>query len=151
MELSKESEKTLLRAGKIASEVREYSKKVVKPGANILKIAESLEKMIFEKGGIPAWPVNVSINEIAAHYTPIANEKCVLTEKDIVKVDVGVHIDGHIADTATTISLDKDLQNISDAAEKALKEAIKIATPGAKIGEIGAVIEQIINSFGLKP
>lgn len=151
MEIEKQTEKMLLKAGKIASEVREFSKKLVKPGINMLQVAEQLEKMIFDKGGKPAWPVNISVNEVAAHYTPVYNEKYVFTEKDIVKVDVGVHVDGHIADNATTICLNPDLKNISDAAEKALKEAIKIAVPGAKIAEIGSVIQQTIESYGLKP
>ena len=77
-------------AGEIARKIKEEVKKLVYPGANILDIAETLERMMEEEGGKPSFPVNISINEVAAHYTPKIDEKREVREGDLVKVDFGV-------------------------------------------------------------
>lgn len=138
-------------AGKIASQVREESRKFVVPGKSILLAANTIESRIIELGGKIAFPVNISLNEFAAHCTPKAKEERVFENKDIVKVDLGVHVDGYIADTAITIALDKTKQNMVTTIERALKNAISMATPGTKTGDIGATISETIESAGYKP
>ena len=95
-------------AGKIAKEVREEIKKTVKEGMPLIDICEKVENWIRAKGGKPAFPCNVSINEIAAHYTSPLNDQQIVPEKAIVKIDIGVHVDGYIADTATTINFNPE-------------------------------------------
>ncbi len=143
--------KKYMKAGEIAAFVREESKKFIKPGVLLIDIAEKIESLIKKKGGGIAFPVNLSLNDIAAHYTPIKNDETIFTDKDILKVDIGVHIDGYVGDTAYTISFNKDYKELIKASETALSNAIKIIRPGTKLSEIGSVIEETINSFGFKP
>jgi len=140
-----------LEAGKIASYVREESKKLVKPGESLLKIAESIEEMIKNKGGKPAFPVNISLNDIGAHYTPSKNDKTTIGEGDVVKIDIGVHIDGYIGDTAYTIVFDPKYEKLKEASEKALEEALKLCKPNTLLSDISTKIEETIKSFGFKP
>mgnify|MGYP000142963784 CR=1 FL=1 len=137
-------------AGKIAARVREESKRIIKVGANILEIAEWIEKRIKELGGDIAFPPNISINNIAAHFTPNKNENIFVNENDVIKIDIGVHVDGYIGDTAYTICF-KDYFDLLKASEEALQEAIKIVSPGTKIKEIGEIIENTITKYGFKP
>ncbi|OIO21405.1 type II methionyl aminopeptidase [Candidatus Micrarchaeota archaeon CG1_02_47_40] len=138
-------------AGKIAFSIREESKKLIMPGASYLDIAETIEKMISDAAGKPAFPVNVSVNEIAAHLTPEADCPLLLGERDMVKVDFGVHINGCIADVAYTIDLSEENGKQIDAAQNALSAAISSIRPGKKTGEIGKAIEDEIRKLGFKP
>lgn len=137
------------RAGKILSEVRGEAVKKVVPGASLLSVAEFTENLIREKGGEPAFPVNISRNDEAAHATPSFNDGAVFGE-DMVKLDIGVHIDGYIADTAVTVDLSGNPELVR-AAESALKEAIKFIHAGVNTSDIGGVIEDAIGSFGYRP
>jgi methionyl aminopeptidase len=139
-----------IKAGRITSEVREFSKSLVKPGARLLDIAEQIEDRIKTLGAVPAFPVNLSLNEIAAHYTPIANDPTVL-EDEVVKVDIGVSYNGAIGDTAYTMDLSGRYSDLVKASDEALKSAIKAATLGARIGDIGKVIQETIQSHGFAP
>ena len=93
-------------AGKIASEVRENARKKYYVGSTLLQICESLEEKIRTKGAMPAFPVNVSLNDIAAHYTAEPNDQIMVSDDDVLKIDIGVHIQGYIADTAVTVCYD---------------------------------------------
>lgn len=143
-------EKYLL-AGRIASQVREESRKLVGAGKSILDAAETIEARIIELGAKIAFPVNISFNEFAAHCTPRANDTAVFGKNDVVKIDIGAHVDGYIADTAVTVSLDPSRQNMVYAVERALKNAISLATPGTSTAEIGAAIGDTIVCAGYKP
>jgi methionyl aminopeptidase len=138
-------------AGKIASEVREESKSLIKVGANLLDIAEKIEANIKKKGALPAFPANLSLNDAAAHYTPTKNDETKISDGDVIKVDIGVHVDGYIGDTAYTISFDKKYDKMVRASESALEEAIKLCRPGALLNDVSAKIEETIKSFGYKP
>ncbi len=138
-------------AGKIASDVKKEAKKIVKEGAHLFEIAETLENLIFERGGKLAFPINLSINEIAAHYTPIKSETIEIKPDDVLKVDVGVHIDGYIADTALTINPNKQHEKLISAVNEAVANAIKIAKIGTRIGDIGSAIQKVIDFYGFKP
>ncbi|MCK4429424.1 MAG: type II methionyl aminopeptidase, partial [Candidatus Aenigmarchaeota archaeon] len=139
------------KAGEIAKIVREESKKLVKPGVKIIEIAEKTEARIIELGGVPAWPLNISINEIAAHYSPSPEDETEIKEGDVVKLDVGVAVDGYIADTAATVALSEEDKILVEASEKAVEEALKLVKPGININKISAKIEEVIKGFGLNP
>ncbi|VVB93585.1 Methionine aminopeptidase [uncultured archaeon] len=137
------------KAGRILSEVRAQAVTKVEEGASLLSVAVFTENLIREKGGEPAFPMNISRNDEAAHSTPSFNDKSVFG-KDIVKLDIGVHIDGYIADTAVTVDLSGNPELVK-ASEAALNEAIRIVRPGVNTSDIGGVIEDTIHSFGYKP
>lgn len=140
-----------MKAGEIACRVRRLAHSIVKPGIRILELVEKLENEIVSLGGKPAFPINVSINEIAAHYTPPPHDTSVIPENSVVKIDIGVHVDGYIADTATTIVFDPRYERLAEAAYAALEHAVKILRPGIRFSEIGRVVEATIRSYGYKP
>lgn len=147
-------EKTIekyVKAGKIAKTAIESAKKGIHPGTTYLEAAEMIESEIKKTGGEIAFPVNISLNSIAAHDTAFPQDTRIFKEDDIIKIDVGVHIDGYIADTATTISFNGNKSEMIKASEDALKNALKIVRPGTKISDIGTVIEETIKGYGYKP
>ncbi|MEM4348259.1 MAG: type II methionyl aminopeptidase [Candidatus Anstonellaceae archaeon] len=139
------------KAGRIASKIASEVHKIVVPGESYFDIAESLEKMIEDAGGKPAFPVNISVNDIAAHFTPEADSQALIGEKDVVKIDIGVHIDGCIGDTAVTVDLSGEWGKLLEASQAALEVAIASIKPGVPIGKIGAEIEKEINARGFRP
>ncbi len=145
-EEEEESEEEILekyqKAGKILAEVREGIRPLVKVDTSILEICEKAEKLILEKEAKPAFPCNVSINNYAAHYTASAGEETLIQEKDVVKVDIGVHVDGYIGDGAFTVSFDPEYDSLVEAAEESLRRGLEIIKPGVKNNEVGKIIEQ---------
>lgn len=93
--------------------------------------------------------MNISRNDEAAHSTPSFGDKAVFGE-DMVKLDIGVHIDGYIADTAVTVDLSGNPELVA-ASESALAEAIKLIRAGVNTSDIGGAIEDAIGSFGYRP
>ena len=138
-------------SGKILRETREEIKNFVHEDMPIIEICEKAEKLILEKGGKPAFPCNVSINEIAAHYTSPPNDNRRIPRKSIVKVDIGVHVDGYLTDTAVTICFNPEYKSLVDTAEQALKTAINSIHPEMSTSKLGAIIEKTIKSHGFKP
>ena len=138
-------------AGKILVEVREAALELVKPGNRLLDVAEFVERGIRDRGGEPAFPCNISRNEEAAHATPSIDDEAVFGPEDLVKLDIGVHIDGYIADSAVTVDLCGKYEELVRASEAALEEAIKIIHDGVSTVEIGEVIEKAIKEKGYKP
>jgi len=118
-----------------------------------LEVANRCEEEIIKKGCELSFPINLSLNEIAAHYSPPIGDKTVVPEKGLLKIDIGSHFNGYIADSAFTINLDEDpiQQNYVDAAKEALEAAIELFKPGVKLYELGEVIAQKIIDHGLRP
>ena len=141
----------ILKAGKIASQVRKYAKSIIKKDMLLLEIAEKIEGKIIELGGELAFPTNLSINEVAAHYTPYHEDKTLAS--GLLKIDFGVHVDGWIADTAFSMDLDNNEENkkLIEASEKALENAIKIFKEEAITNEVGKTIQETIESYGYSP
>ncbi len=137
-----------INAGKIASEVRENARKKYHVGSTLLEICESIEKEIEGKGGKCAFPVNASLNEIAAHYTAEPNDSIVVKDTDLLKIDLGVQINGYIADTAVTVCYDPNYDYLVQAAESALKEAMSIIRVGTKASDVGKTIETTVKQMG---
>ncbi len=117
----------------------------------LLELAEYVEKRIKELGGEPAFPTNIGVNEVAAHYTPIIDDDKRIPEGSVVKIDLGVHVDGYIADTAVTVSFNPVYEDLLEASRRALEEALNIIKPGIRANVIGKVIEETIKSMGFKP
>lgn len=149
-------EKTLdnyRKAGAGAARARDFGASLVKDGASILDAANRIEQKISELGAKMAFPVNISINDTAAHFTP-AHEDSALTFRrgDIVKIDVGAHVDGCIGDTASTIECGaNDWVRLIQASRDALALAVEGMRPGVNLGSLGGEIEKKINSFGYEP
>jgi methionyl aminopeptidase len=150
MVLSQEELEKYRKAGKLLAEVREQVRPLVKPVVSLIEIAETAERLIMEKGAKPAFPCNVSVNEVAAHYSPPADDVTVIKEGDMVKVDIGAHVDGYIADTAFTVATGEKAEMVQ-AVEKALEAAIAMVRPGIDVGEIGRVVEETVTAAGFKP
>lgn len=142
----------IIQAGKIASEVKGYIKPQIKKGVPLLEIAEKIESKIIELRGKPAFPTNLSINEIAAHYTPSYNDE---TKADgLLKIDFGVHVDGWIADTSFSIDLENSEENkkLIEASKSALDNAINlIKNSKTSLSEIGKTIQETIESHNFSP
>jgi len=137
-----------INAGKIASEVRENARKKYHVGSTLLEICESIEKEIKSKGGKCAFPVNTSLNDIAAHYTAEPNDPIIVKESDLLKIDLGVQINGYIADTAVTVCYDPNYDYLVQAAESALKDAMSIMRVGTKSSDVGKTIENTVKQMG---
>ena len=137
-----------INAGKIASEVRENARKKNHVGSTLEEICNSIEKEIEKKGGKCAFPVNVSLNEIAAHYTAEPNDRIIVKDTDLLKIDLGVQINGHIADTAVTVCYEPKYDFLVQAAESALKEAMSIIRVGTKSSDVGKTIENTVKQMG---
>jgi methionyl aminopeptidase len=135
------------KAGEIAAKVLKFGKEMIKPGLKLIDLAEAIDKKIFELKGEPAFPVNISVNEMAAHWTPQLNDNDIIQENDYVKIDVGVHIDGYIGDTALTVRL-AGRDELIECSEKMLKTGLALFKPGITIGEIGEAIENVCKKFG---
>jgi methionyl aminopeptidase len=147
-----EAELELFRqAGKMASRVREESKRLIMVGESLLDIAETIEQMIGEEGGRPAFPVNISINDIAAHYTPEFESAASLGESGIVKIDLGIEVDGALSDTAYTVDLDGGNEKLVRASDEALENAIKAIRAGTPVAEVSGAIEDTIKGYGFRP
>ncbi|MFA5381631.1 MAG: type II methionyl aminopeptidase [Candidatus Micrarchaeia archaeon] len=140
-----------IKAGKISKKIIDNSKKMIIPGESYLDICETIEKMIKEEGGKPAFPTNISINENAAHYTPTIGDNKILEETDLVKIDFGVHIEGCISDNAYTIDLSDENGKLVEASRNALDAATAYMKAGRKVGDIGEIIENEIKKLGYKP
>ncbi len=138
-------------AGKIASQVRDEIAPTIKVGARAYDLCEASEARILELGGGVAFPTNISINEVAAHYSSPENDATVIKEGDIVKLDVGVHIDGYIADTALTICFNPELEKLVEASREALNKALELVKPKANSKDLGKIIEDTIRGYGYRP
>jgi methionyl aminopeptidase len=150
-EYDKEVFNKLQQSGKILRETREEIRHFVREGMPIIEVCEQAEGLIKKKGGKPAFPCNVSINEIAAHYTSPPNDTTRIPENSLVKVDIGAHVDGYVTDTAVTICFDPEHKSLVETAERALKAAIENIQPGIPTSKLGTIIENVIKSRGFKP
>ena len=141
-----------IQAGKIAAKVLKFASSIAKENTPLLEIAESIEEKIVELGGKLAFPANICINHIAAHDTPLHDDKRVLCKEDLVKIDIGVHIDGYIADCAISLQVNTNKHSkLIQASENALANVIKNLNPSTKLFEIGDIIEKEITSLGFCP
>jgi methionyl aminopeptidase len=137
-------------AGVIARTSLEHAGNMVREGMRIAEVVDAVEEVIAGLGAGIAFPVNISLNEAAAHDTAGPDDDRIFTAGDLVKVDIGVHLDGYIADTAMTIDLGEN-GLLVDASRAALEKAIALVKPGVTVGQLGAAIQQEIESRGYRP
>lgn len=138
-------------AGQIAKQVVAYAKELIKPGMPLLEIAQKIEAKTQELGGQLAFPINLSINEIAAHYSPYINDKT--KAQGLLKVDIGIHMNGFVADTAFSLDLtpNNKYKELIQASQEALDKALSILEKNPTLNEIGKTIQETIEQKGFSP
>lgn len=139
-----------IRAGAIASQVRAFGKSLIVPGASYNAVIKQIYEKINELGAIPAFPPQIALNDVAAHFLPQPGTDIIFSNQ-VIKLDVGICFNGAIGDCACTVDLSRKHANLVEAAEAALLNAEKSIKVGLPIREIGVIIETTIASFGLKP
>ncbi len=139
------------KAGGIIAKLRKDVPSLVSPGKPVLKICEELEDKIHSLGGRPAFPVNIGINEVAAHYTSPPGDTLTIPPGSMVKVDFGVHVQGYLCDTSVTVYYDPKYEPMVKASDKALQNAIRAFRPTVKMSEIGRIIQSTIERYGYRP
>ncbi|BAN90184.1 type II methionyl aminopeptidase [Aeropyrum camini] len=148
--MEQEPPKMLLEAGRIAAEVREYAAGLVEAGESCRRVCELVEERIRSLGAVPAFPCNISLNSVAAHYTPGLRDDCTIAEGSVVKLDVGAAVEGYIADTAVTVDLGGGPRGLVDASVEGLQAAMKVLKPGVRFYDIGRAVEQTVRRRGFK-
>ena len=139
-------------AGEITKTARNYGARLIDEGVLLRDVAEKIENLIVNKGAKVAFPVNIAINDIAAHFTPKHNDNLVFKRGDVVKLDVGAHVDGYVGDSAVTIEVGtQHWQDMIKASKEALLVAIDIIRPNINLMLIGDAIERTITSYGFVP
>lgn len=155
------------KSGEIVSKIRSMAVDHVEANMKILDLVEFVEGNIIEMGGMPAFPCNVSINEVTAHYTSPPGDESIIKNGDLVKIDLGAHVDGYIADSAVSVLVGSDDSDFSpeslegekseqdlnlkmiETAQEALESAISTIRDGVEIGKVGKAIEETINNRSL--
>lgn len=140
------------RAGTIAADARDYGVTLLKPGSRLVDVATMIETRITNNDAGLAFPVNIALNTLAAHYSPRHDDVLVFKKGDVVKLDVGAHVDGYIADTALTIELGTHrYDDMIKASDEALKKVIDVLSAHLPLNEAGKTIENTITSYGYRP
>lgn len=134
------------KAGRIVAKAKEYVRPFVKVGTPLIEICEKAEQSVIKEGGKLAFPCNVSINHIAAHYSSPPGDTTVIEEGDVVKVDIGAHVDGFIADSAFTVCFDSEFDKLVEAAVDSCHAAIEAMRPGTSTKDLGKIVESTIKS-----
>jgi len=148
--MEKEVLESYKKAGRIAQEALQHGKKLVKTGEKLLNVCNSVEEFILSKGAGIAFPAQISLNSIAAHYCPDMDDKSEFKDGDLVKLDVGVHVNGFVGDNALTVDLG-DHKEIVQASKDALNAALKLVKPGVTLSELGSAIHEEIKKYELSP
>jgi methionyl aminopeptidase len=143
----------LREAGRIAAQAREAGARLIVPGAALREVSEAVEHEITRRGGGLAFPVQSSRNEIAAHYCASPEDPTVYVEGDLAKLDLGVHVDGWVVDTALTVNVGDREENrpFVEAARAALESAIAAAGPGVAVRRVSQAIEATLGKHGMRP
>ncbi|MFN7105139.1 MAG: type II methionyl aminopeptidase [Pyrobaculum sp.] len=141
----------LRQVGNVVHKALKYAIDLVEPDRPVLEICEKVEAFIRDNGMKPAFPINISINDVAAHYTAKRGDILVIPKSGVVKIDVGAHKDGYIVDAAVTKALGPLFGNLTKAAKSALEAAINAARPGVRGWQIGGVIEATVKNHGFNP
>ena len=95
-------------AGRIAADCRNWASTQVRPGLLLRELQEAIETRICDAGALPSFPAQTSRNEIAAHYCASPSDKTKFQSGDLVKIDLGAHIDGYPVDTGVSVDLSPD-------------------------------------------
>ncbi len=147
-----EAKEKYLQAGRVASKARHTAAEMALEGTDLFDVAKKVEGIITDTGAGFAFPINLSLNDIAAHFTPIAPGQDILRGGDMLKIDLGVEVDGYLADTSTTVVVGmREEHPLVKASREALEEAIKLVGPNRPVEPVGRAIEGRIRKHGFKP
>ncbi|MCG3218342.1 MAG: type II methionyl aminopeptidase [Candidatus Heimdallarchaeota archaeon] len=149
--MNEEIKEKYLQAGKIAAKAMKKAGELCTPNRKMLEICEKVEEFIRKEGAENAFPLNVSVNEVAAHYTATVGDQNVLPKEGVVKIDLGVHVDGYIADTAQSFSLGGKEKELIELADQTLRSILASIKPLMEIKEIGNIVEKEVTSKGYNP
>lgn len=142
---------SLKEVGKVSFEALQYAKGLVKVGASMLEVSEKVDDFIRKKGMQFAFPINLSVNEQAAHYTPLADDKTVFTGNDVVKVDLGARKKDACGDCALTVDLSGKYGGLVETTDAALEAALSSVRAGRQVKDIGREVERLAKAKGLNP
>src|SRR2546422_9920171 len=142
---------SLLRAGRISREARERAVPLIKEGALLLDVAEEVEDLMRKRGAKPAFPTCISIDHVAAHYSPTHDDTLRFRHGNVVKLDLGAQLDGWIADTAVTVEVGtRNWTELVRASELALQTAIEAGHARGATRGIGEGSQRGIGADGYR-
>ena len=150
--MTSEEIKKLRKAGKLARNALNYGKTLIQQNSSMLDVTNKIEQFVIDNHGELAFPTNLAVNNVGAHWTPSSKSKEVFENGDLVKLDVGVHIDGYIGDNALTVEIGSSKHTkMIEASREALNAAIEVAAPGVNTGMIGYAVQDVIEGYGYRP
>ncbi|KAI0361032.1 peptidase M24A methionine aminopeptidase [Trametes cingulata] len=144
---------SIRRAAEVHRQVRRYARKVIRPGMRMIDIADTIEngtRALVEENGLESgigFPTGLSLNHCAAHYSPNPGDTLVLGEKDVLKVDIGVHVKGRICDSAFTLSFDPTYDPLLEAVKAATDTGVREAGIDVRLGELAGYIQETMESY----
>ena len=142
-------------AGKISQEALLKAGEAVKPGVSTFELDKIVRNTIEKAGAVPnflgygGFPASacISVNNVVIHGIPSRNQ--ILKEGDIVSIDAGANYEGFNGDNAWTFPcgrISMEAQKLLDATRESLFEAIKMAQPGNRVGDIGAAVQRYVEA-----
>lgn len=143
-----------LKAGKAVAKALKLAEQITRPGTKYLDLANLVEGEIIKNGCELAFPINISLNEQAAHYSPIIGDPIKCPEHGLIKVDCGAHCEGYIADAAITVNLGKDkgvYEDLIKAVSDAIDEVLKHTKDGIDVIDLGKLIHYAMMKNNVKP
>ncbi len=139
-------------AGKLARDALHFGRDLIEAEKSMLNVTEEIERFVKKNGGELAFPTNLAVNNVGAHWTPSSKSNEIFSKGDVVKLDVGVHIDGYIGDNALTLEIDStNYTKMIEASREALNAAINVAVAGVNVGIIGHAVQDTIEKYGYRP
>ncbi|MBA2385440.1 MAG: type I methionyl aminopeptidase [Actinobacteria bacterium] len=143
-------------AGALVAETIAYLGEQLEPGITTGELDRLGEELIESRGGSPTskgyrgFPAAICIspNSMVVHGIPGRHE---VRDGDLITIDVGVTLDGYIADSAYTFGvgeIEPEAQRLLDTGREALAAGIAQAVPGNRIGDISAAVQQHVESAG---
>ncbi|KAJ1932257.1 Methionine aminopeptidase 2 [Kickxella alabastrina] len=146
----------LRRAAEVHREVRQYAQSVIRPGMDLADIAELIEngtRTLVQEQGMAAgvgFPTGLSLNNCAAHYTPNKGDHVIIQQDDVLKVDIGVQVNGNIVDSAFTMAWNDRYKPLLDAVKDATNTGIREAGIDVRLGDVGAAIQEVMESYEIE-
>ncbi|KAH8553102.1 peptidase M24, structural domain-containing protein [Umbelopsis sp. PMI_123] len=146
----------LRKAAEVHRQVRQYARKAIKPGMTMIEIADLIEngtRALVEENGMEAgigFPTGLSLNDCAAHYTPNAGDKTVLSYDDVLKVDIGTHVRGRICDSAFTLNFNPKFDKLIEAVRDATNAGVKEVGIDVRVCDIGAAVHEVYDSYEIE-
>jgi len=145
------------RSGHIVRQVLDLVSAMVAPGVTTMDLERAAEKRIRELGGKPAFKgyydypcvLCTSINQEVVHGIPSETRR--LAAGDIVSIDCGVVLDGYYGDSAVTVpvgEISPEVRKLVEVTQESLQRGIAAARPGARVGDIGASVQQFVEAAG---